>query len=60
MTRLADSPTLLPRIRCLVEFNLSFIGGLAQRAARSDKGAWYLFLAHPSGRNMRLQGPIGC
>ncbi|KAL8446836.1 hypothetical protein Emag_004597 [Eimeria magna] len=25
MTRLADSPTLLPRIRCLVEFNLSFI-----------------------------------
>ncbi|CDJ42050.1 syntaxin binding protein, putative [Eimeria tenella] len=25
MTSLADSPSLLPRIRCLVEFNLSFV-----------------------------------
>ncbi|KAL8425067.1 hypothetical protein Efla_001456 [Eimeria flavescens] len=25
LTRLADAPTLLPRIRCLIEFNLSFI-----------------------------------
>lgn len=29
---LADSPTLLPRIRCLVEFNLSFIGKLTKQA----------------------------